>query len=130
MSTVHRCSCGREVDLAGWLARPFCGLMDDGDGGTLELRTCDCRSTGAVDVKTLAASGLGSTGRVRFVTSPRLEGRSAGADVVAHGEPGVGAANYADDLDDDISDDRRDFADECAREAREEEEREWLERGW
>jgi hypothetical protein len=40
------CGCGLSHTLpASWLALPFVGLQDDGDGGHLELRNCPCGST-------------------------------------------------------------------------------------
>lgn len=45
------CGCGRVHDAAGWAALDLAGsgLMDDGEGGFLELRNCACGSTLAIE---------------------------------------------------------------------------------
>lgn len=55
MKTCTRCE--RFHDAASWLALPFVGLQDDGDGGFLVLRNCPCDGTISVE---LAAERLPS----------------------------------------------------------------------
>jgi hypothetical protein len=51
---LKRCSCGKAVaTLRDWLALPFVGLMDDGDGFVIEMRNCGCRSTMAIEAPTV-----------------------------------------------------------------------------
>lgn len=44
------------ADLAEWKTLPLCGTMDDGEGGTLELRTDSCGSTLSILVEAEAAT--------------------------------------------------------------------------
>ena|GEM_PF-6686255 len=47
--TYHECSCGRRHETeADWKRLPSGGTMEDGDGGWLELRHCECGSTRAM----------------------------------------------------------------------------------
>ena len=39
------CPCGQRHDRNDWERLRLVGTMDDGDGGTLELRNCQCGST-------------------------------------------------------------------------------------
>ncbi len=51
-AVVKTCGCGRHYDAPAWGALHVRGPMDDGDGGELELRDCDCGSTIAIRVPT------------------------------------------------------------------------------
>lgn len=53
---VKTCACGRSYSRETWARLPLVGEMPDGDGGTLILRDCVCRSTIAVDAKDLIDS--------------------------------------------------------------------------
>ena len=44
--------CKKHYDKAGWEALERVGVVDDGDGGTLELRNCSCGSTIAIQLTT------------------------------------------------------------------------------
>jgi hypothetical protein len=46
---AKRCACGLTYDAEAWHALPLCGAMRD-DVKALELRTCACGSTIAVQV--------------------------------------------------------------------------------
>ncbi len=48
--TVKRCKCGRTYDRTEWQRLRLVGTQDDGDGGLLELRNCECRSTISVEL--------------------------------------------------------------------------------
>ncbi len=51
---VRVCACGRRYDSSRWELLPRVvknrGIMDDGDGGYLELRNCPCGSTLAEEI--------------------------------------------------------------------------------
>ena len=47
---MKTCACGRRYDSDGWERLQRLGTMDDGEGGTLEIRNCECRSTISVRV--------------------------------------------------------------------------------
>ena len=42
--------CKKHHDKAGWEALELVGVIDDEEGGTLELRNCSCTSTIAVQL--------------------------------------------------------------------------------
>lgn len=46
-----QCGCGRKYSTEEWNRLEYVGLQDDQDGGWLELRNCQCRSTLAIEVK-------------------------------------------------------------------------------
>jgi hypothetical protein len=52
-SWPKRCACGAAWSPEAWEKLPFVARTPDHEGGTLELRTCTCRSTLAVDVAAL-----------------------------------------------------------------------------
>lgn len=43
-----QCQCGAVHTEAEWFRLSYVGVMDDGDGGELELRNCQCHSTIAI----------------------------------------------------------------------------------
>ena len=49
---IKRCPppCGKVYTLAQWRELHLVGTMDDGAGGTLELRNCVCETTLAVEL--------------------------------------------------------------------------------
>ena len=67
----HRCACGAEYSLDGWLAAPWVGLQDDACGGQLALRNCVCGSTMA---RPVSLDGRGRGGRA-VMWLPVLWGR-------------------------------------------------------
>lgn len=44
-TSAKSCGCGRTYDAAQWRELRLVGLQEDGDGGLLELRDCECGST-------------------------------------------------------------------------------------
>lgn len=50
------CSCGRSYTAEQWKAQRLVGYMASGNGGTLELRDCNCGST--ISVETSLATEL------------------------------------------------------------------------
>ncbi|MDB4946208.1 MAG: hypothetical protein JWP97_5742 [Labilithrix sp.] len=46
---VRVCGCGRSHDRDEWQGLRLVGLQEDGEGGELELRNCQCGSTLAIE---------------------------------------------------------------------------------
>lgn len=48
-AVLKACRCGRTFDATEWRELRLVCLMDDGEGGLLELRNCPCGSTVAIE---------------------------------------------------------------------------------
>jgi hypothetical protein len=57
---VKTCGCGRAYDADGWARLPVVGVIVD-EGGVLQLRNCECRSTLAVSMCIVRGCGERAT---------------------------------------------------------------------
>lgn len=86
MSALASCRCGAMYALADWLALEWCGIQDDGEGGSLELRQCGCHSTLSIDglaidrlateIETLKTEALEASRTAHDVGDQTSEGRA------------------------------------------------------